>query len=153
MIFLSYENILSLFNFYRLIFFINLLYNCCGDSMKNKGFTLSELLGVIALLGIISLITVPAIDRSLNKGKTELYETQIEQLKKGLKDYLAENIKEMPQTTGEKTCKTISELQSAGSLPLNIKNPQTNEAFSQTTKVCVEKVGDNEFNYKVNVVK
>lgn len=121
--------------------------------MKNKGFTLSELLGVIALLGIISLITVPAIDRSLNKGKTELYETQIEQLKKGLKDYLAENIKEMPQTTGEKTCKTISELQSAGSLPLNIKNPQTNEAFSQTTKVCAEKVGDNEFNYKVNVVK
>ncbi len=118
--------------------------------MKNKGFTLAELLGVIALLGIISLITVPAIDRSLNKGKTELYETQIQQLKKGLKDYLSENIKEMPQTDGKKTCKTISELQSDGYLPLNIKNPKTNEVFSQTTEVCVEKVENNEFKYYVN---
>ena len=41
-----------------------------------KGFTLAELLGVIAILGIIAMITVPVIDRSLNQGKSNLSETQ-----------------------------------------------------------------------------
>ena len=50
--------------------------------MKSRGFTLAELLGVIAILGVIALITVPAINRSLDSGREDLYKTQIEQIKK-----------------------------------------------------------------------
>ena len=117
-----------------------------------KGFTLAELLGVIAVLGIIALITLPAIDKSLDKGKSELYDTQIQQLKKGLKDYLSENIKQMPKDDGEILCKSIDELQKNGNLPLDIKNPKTNESFSLKTKVCVQKITNNEFKYYVNEV-
>lgn len=117
-----------------------------------KGFTLAELLGVIAVLGIIALITVPAIDKSLDKGKSELYDTQIQQLKKGLKDYLSENIKQMPKNDGETLCKSIDELQKNGNLPLDIKNPKTNESFSLETKVCVQKITNNEFKYYVDEV-
>ena len=67
-----------------------------GENMK-RGFTLAELLGVIAILGIIAMITVPVIDRSLNQGKSNLSETQEQQLIKGLKDYYAENVREMPK--------------------------------------------------------
>ena len=119
--------------------------------MKNKGFTLAELLGVIAILGIIALITVPAINRSLNQGKEDLYNTQIEQIKKGAQDYYAEHLSEMPDNINDSSCKTINDLQKEGYLPLDIKNPKTDEAFPLTTKICVKKITDMEFDYEVQV--
>lgn len=118
--------------------------------MKNKGFTLAELLGVIAVLGIIAMITVPAINRSLNQGKEDLYNTQIEQIKKSLQDYYAEHLSEMPDVIDSKACKTISELQDEGYLPLDIQNPKTNDVFAPTMEVCVKKIGDRKFEYEVN---
>lgn len=117
--------------------------------MKNKGFTLAELLGVIAILGIIALITVPAINRSLNQGKDDLYETQIEQLKKGAQDYYTEHLDEMPEEIDSSSCKTIDELQKGGYLPLDIKNPKTDDNFPLTTRICVKKITDKEFDYEV----
>lgn len=121
--------------------------------MKEKGFTLAELLGVIAILGIIALITVPAIDRSINKGKDDLYNTQIEQLKKGGEDYFTEHLSEMPENINDKVCKTIDDLQKGGYLPLDIKNPKTDENFLPTAKVCIKKVTDMEFSYEVQGVE
>ena len=117
--------------------------------MNRKGFTLAELLGVIAILGIIALITVPAINRSLNKGKEDLYNTQIEQLKKGAQDYYAEHLSEMPDSLNSVSCKTIDELQKGGYLPLDVKNPKTDKAFPLTTEICVKKITDMEFDYEV----
>lgn len=117
--------------------------------MNNKGFTLAELLGVIAILGIIAMITVPAINRSLNQGKEDLYTTQIEQLKKGAEDYFAEHLQEMPDAINGSACKTIDQLQKGGYLPLDIKNPKTDKVFPLTTKICVKKIKDMEFAYEV----
>lgn len=114
-----------------------------------KGFTLAELLGVIAILGVIALITVPAINRSLDSGRDDLYETQIEQLKKGAEDYYTKNLDEMPDMEGVIACKTLEDLQNEGYLPLDIKNPKTDKPFSALTKVCVEKKGEAEYLYSV----
>lgn len=119
--------------------------------MENKGFTLAELLGVIAILGIIALITVPAINRSLSEGREDLYETQIKQLEKGAEDYYTEHLSEMPKDVNSSSCKTIDELQKNGYLPLDIKNPKTDKAFSLTAEVCVVKKGSNEFDYEVRI--
>ena len=40
--------------------------------MRKNGFTLAELLGVMVLLSLISIITVPAVTQSLNSYKTKL---------------------------------------------------------------------------------
>ena len=40
-------------------------------------------------------------------------------------------------------------LKSGGYLPMDIKNPKTDEDFSQLTKVCVEKIGETEYSYSV----
>lgn len=117
--------------------------------MKDRGFTLAELLGVIAILGVIALITVPAINRSLDSGRDDLYETQIEQIKKGGEDYYTEHLNQMPESVGDKSCQTIEVLQKNGYLPVDIKNPKTNENFSQLTEVCVEKIGATEYAYSV----
>ncbi len=114
-----------------------------------KGFTLAELLGVIAILGVIALITVPAINRSLDSGRDDLYETQIEQLKKGAEDYYTKHLDEMPDMEGVIACKTLEDLQNEGYLPLDIKNPKTDKPFSALTKVCVEKKGEAEYLYSV----
>lgn len=118
-----------------------------------RGFTLAELLGVIAILGVIALITVPAINRSLDSGREDLYDTQIQQLKKGASDYYTEHLSEMPLNIGDVKCMTIEALQNEGYLPLDIKNPKTNEPFSALTNICIEKKTENEYEYKVEVVE
>ena len=106
-----------------------------------RGFTLAELLGVIAILGIIAMITVPVIDKSLNQGKSNLSETQEQQLIKGLKDYYAENVREMPKNIGDKKCLKISDLQNNGYLPLDIKNPsKIDESESYTIEEIIDKM-------------
>ena len=75
---------------------------------------------------------------------------QIEQIKKSLQDYYAEHLSEMPDTNGSKACKSIAELQDGGYLPLDIKNPKTNDVFAPTTEACVKKTGDQKFEYEVN---
>lgn len=111
--------------------------------MKNRGFTLVELLGVIAILGILALITIPVIDSSLNKSKDELYATQEKQIIKGAKDYYTEHLTALPQTNGQVKTITINELQKAGYLPYDIKNPKTDKNFASTTTIKVTKNGNN----------
>ncbi len=115
----------------------------------NKGFTLIELLGVIVILGILAMIAVPVIDNSVNKSKDNLYVTQESQIIKGTKDYYAEHISELPQNDGDVITITIQELQEAGYLPLEIKNPKTNEDFAPTTTILVTKEGKG-FKYELD---
>lgn len=107
--------------------------------MKN-GFTLVELLGVIFIISVLALITVPLINSTLNKGKQNLSSVQEEQLKKGLKDYYSSNLSELSSLPTGKTCKSVSEIQSSGYLPSDIKDPSTNRSYDvSSVKVCVNK--------------
>lgn len=67
--------------------------------MKNKGFTLTELIGVIVLLGIISLIAVPIINSTLTNSKVKAYNAQINTLEEAGKKWGVENTKYLPVDT------------------------------------------------------
>lgn len=116
--------------------------------MKKNGFTLIEILGVIVILAVIATITIPLIDRSINKGKRNLEVAQKQQLIKALKDYYADyaHSKEM---TSNLSCKKISELVDSGNLD-NPINPLTNSNYSSDDKVCAEKTGSSSV-YESNV--
>ena len=60
--------------------------------MKNKAFTLIELLAVIIILGILMLIAIPSVTNYINNSKKATYITTINQLIKGV---------EMNVTTGK----------------------------------------------------
>ena len=105
--------------------------------MKSSGFTLIELLGVIVILTILSLITIPIIDGSLNKGKKGLLDVQKKQIINGLKNYYAENIEEYNSIDAEK-CVKIEDLKTYGYLPSDINNPDNNTSIIDGC-VCVTK--------------
>lgn len=119
--------------------------------MKN-GFTLIELLGVITILGIVAVITVPIFDSSINENKQSLYNTQLNQIIKGAKSYYSEHLNELPQTTGDENGVKIKlgDLQSEGYLPSDIENPITNEPFGpEELSVRVIRIGENQFEYEI----
>ena len=64
--------------------------------MKNKGYTLIELLAVFVVLGIIIMITVPAISGTINSSKTKTYDEQIKMLENAARTYMSENSTLLP---------------------------------------------------------
>lgn len=56
--------------------------------MKNKGFTLVELIGVITLLGVIILICVPIVNTSIRNTKDKAYNGQVSIIVEGAKKWV-----------------------------------------------------------------
>ena len=48
--------------------------------MKNKGFTLVELLGVVVILVVIFLLVFPSVNKILFTSKKTVYQTQINKI-------------------------------------------------------------------------
>ena len=56
--------------------------------MKNKGFTLLELLGVIMLVAIIGLITLPLSISYIEKSRTSSYRISVQNVMEAAKQYI-----------------------------------------------------------------
>ena len=85
-----------------------------------KGFTLIELLGVLIILAIISLITIPIIDNSLGDSRNAAYERAVDSIVNAAKNYSASTDLGYPQ---RKSPLFVSQLQDEGFLTLDIKSP------------------------------
>lgn len=109
--------------------------------MNKKGFTLAELIGVIVVLSLICLITVPAIASVLKANKKSLCETQLNNILTAAKSYASENILSMPINEGETKTITIQELVDYGFIEGDIQNPVTKEDFDLETEITIKKVG------------
>lgn len=62
-----------------------------GGYMNNKGFTLLEVILVVAILGVITLIIVPSVSSLLNKNKSEQYENLKKSIISAAKMYVSDN--------------------------------------------------------------
>ena len=117
--------------------------------MKNKAFTLIELLGVIVLLGILGVVIIPKVGDSITNGKETAYVTQEEQIKKAATDFIIDNI-ELLETTDTITIK-LGVLKQKGYLPINIKNPKTRKNISNESLITITKEGNN-YNIQVSLI-
>ena len=66
--------------------------------MKNRGFTLVELLAVIAILSIIALVVAPRIIDSMNQSKKGLSDVQIDTIEKAADKWAIVNSDEIPMS-------------------------------------------------------
>lgn len=109
--------------------------------MNKKGFTLAELIGVIVVLALICLITVPSITSVLKDNKKSLCKTQLDNVIAAARNYASENLLSMPANNGDTKKITIQELIDSGFIGENIENPVTKENFDTEIEITIEKVG------------
>ena len=110
--------------------------------MKNKGFTLVELLGVIVILAIIALIVFPAVNNVISTSKETVYQTQINKILKAACDFSLQNTNYLPDK-GDKAYVTLGELKYEGLIDVDIKNTETKKVFEDNLVVSINNVGAN----------
>ena len=111
-----------------------------------KGFTLIELMGTIALLGILSVIVVVGIDKVINDSKEELYNSQLELIKLHAENYLSDNQELKPESGSIYI--TLDTLITEGYIAGDVENPKTGENFDRNLSVKVTK-SKNTFIYEI----
>ncbi len=110
--------------------------------MKNRGFTLIEILGVLIILGIITAITLPVAKKYISSSKQKLYDEQINGIKGSLKDWAHENIFLLPEST-ETITLSLGQLKQSGHTTRVIKNPKNNKCFSNESLLTISKKNNN----------
>lgn len=58
---------------------------------KNKGFTMIELLAVITIMGVLSVIAIPAVTKYVTKGRNTSYDTMFKSSYEAAENYMMEN--------------------------------------------------------------
>lgn len=110
-----------------------------GDMMKEKGFTLVELLGVLIILTIIILVLFPTISTYINNTKEKSFDSEMKIITTSLKNY-AEGHKEiLPLGEGEYVVLTLGQLKDFGIVNSILKNPLDGKQISDSMEVRITK--------------
>jgi len=120
--------------------------------MKNKknGFTFVELLGVITIIGILSLIAVPTIEKIVKENKEQIYQKQLDNIVLSLKNWASDNRKFLPEKDGEELTITLSNLKADGYIEYDVKNPKTNKCFDNEMLLKIVNESGN-YTYSIDV--
>ncbi len=105
--------------------------------MKNKGFTLVELLGVLVVLAIMLIVTVPAITSSLKSADQKEYDSFVNNIIDSAELYVETNREKFPELSsiGGVSAVPIRDLIDSGFLKENTINPDTDEVVDRTELV------------------
>lgn len=116
--------------------------------MKNKGFTLVELLAVIIIMGLLAAIIFPMIDTSLSNSKDSALDVLKSNIIDATKDWSLDNLSFLPENGSSINVKLDKIKQ--GYLPLNVKNPKTGYIISNESYVTITNV-NGKYKYKVYI--
>lgn len=116
--------------------------------MHKKGFTLAELLASITLLAIISIVTTTVVVHFLKRGKEDLYQQQLNNIKLAAKAWTTDH----KDAIGVSDCYpvTLSTLQTDGYIDNNIKNPISGETLDNEKIVVSIIKNKNNFSYELS---
>lgn len=118
--------------------------------MKNKGFTLVELLAVIILIGVLSLIVTVTVNNTIKENKQKSCNIQIENIKTGAKNWASKNVFRLPSEEGGNITLTLKDLKDSGFVVKDIKNPKTGELFDDNITIKITRK-DNDYSYEIGV--
>jgi prepilin-type N-terminal cleavage/methylation domain-containing protein len=112
---------------------------------KNKGFTLIEILAVITIIGIIALLTVPVVDRVIQRTGNKVFQSNEKSLADAAEDYYMVNNTQLPPNISNRDIIFLNDLIANGYIKQikDIKNRDNNcDGY-----VIIEKVKTNLYNY------
>ena len=115
--------------------------------MKNKGFTLVELLAVVAILMLLVTIVTPKVIKQLNTSEDVTQQEQINTLINIAKIYTNQNTEKLPENNSISVI-TIQELKESGLINKSqILDPKTKE---ELTGCILIKDENNKYKYEYN---
>ena len=117
---------------------------------KRKAFTLIELMGVLVIIGILTVILVPVINNTIKNNKQNLHDKQIELIKVAAQNLATDNTYILPEEDGEEIYITLGQLRAMGYAEETIIDPLTNKNFPDNLIVMIIKKG-NDYDYKINL--
>lgn len=119
-------------------------YKCTN---KNNGFTLIELIATIAIMGIISILAFPSLNKVIATNKEKKFEYYATSLEKGAKLYIESHSKDLwdENSTGEKK---ISFLALKNDYLVKDYKTDNITCDNDNTYVIVNKIGKNKYTYK-----
>lgn len=117
--------------------------------MKNKGFTLVEILAVITIIALLSLILIPSIDAIIKSSKEDTYKIQVNLILGGLENWAANNVFKLPSEEDDSMTITLGDLKKAGFVDVEVRNPKTDECFSNDLVLKITKK-NNKYKYEID---
>ena len=115
--------------------------------MKNRAYTLIELLSVVVILAIIGAIAVPKVLETIGISKLTAYNVAKNNIVSSAK------IKYLADVNNSKTTQyTVDDLIEGGYLKKDIKNPITNKKYEDTKIIITNENGNIKYIYKGNNV-
>lgn len=116
--------------------------------MNKKGFTLVELLAVIILIGLMGIIIIPSVNKSINDMLKESYDDQVQTIELAASNWAADNPYSLPAEDGGVTTITLGTLKAGGYVDPDIINPDTDKSFPNDLLIEITRKKKN-FTYKV----
>ena len=110
--------------------------------MKNKGFTLIELIGTIVILSLIVLVIVPPISSSIKNGAEKADEQTKQSIIMAAKSWVSDN---KPAAT---CCIKVSELESSGYIDGDVTWQSKKEKDNNQIFVKIKKQANNKYEYE-----
>lgn len=104
--------------------------------MKNKGFTLVELIATLIVLSLVALIVVPNINENINEAKKGIKITQLESIVDCAKEWAADHITEL--SFEEDTYVFLKDLQSGGYIDYNLYKNTDGEQYNDNLFVLIK---------------
>lgn len=115
---------------------------------KKKAFTLIEVMGVLVIIGILTVILISVVNNIVKNNKKDLYNKQIESIRLAAKNLASDNMYILPEEEGEEIYITLGQLRAKGYAEEKIINPKTKENFPDSLIVMIIKKG-NDYNYDI----
>lgn len=102
--------------------------------MNKNGLTLVEMIAVLIILSVVAIIVTPNIYVSIRDYKTQLYQTQMDNIKEAGKNWATDNITNAYFPTSNTTSLKVSvqELQTGGYIEDKLTNPKEGGYFDDS---------------------
>lgn len=106
--------------------------------MKNKGFTLVELIATLIVISVIALIAIPNISNSLKQIIFGITLTQAEGIVDSAKSWAADNLDKVPNENGVSVIVTLSELKENGYIDKNVYKNSDRTEYQNSVFVIIK---------------
>jgi len=115
--------------------------------MNKKAFTLVELMGVITILGLISLLIAPTIVNQIRNSKDKIDEVTLKLIYSATDLYLDSKENEYPKNKGSIYCLKLGDLVDNGKLSSPVLNSNGDEI--SLDRIIAVNVTNNNYNYSM----